>query len=91
MKGRGREKGMEGKAWDYDHAKGKLIATDCGVRGLKRTVTCMGGNANVDAVYFGTTTGDIIEVGNDSNNLMSVGPQKLKFEKGLFVGIYFVF
>eukprot|EP00040_Diaphanoeca_grandis_P011351 m.58143 g.58143 ORF g.58143 m.58143 type:complete len:615 (+) comp22504_c0_seq1:188-2032(+) len=70
------------RIWNFGKGN-KLIPTDCRVRGLKRTVTCMGSHENSDAVYFGTTTGDIIEIGLDSRNLMSVGPTQLKFVQGV--------
>lgn len=71
------------RIWDFEPATGKMTGNDCGTRGLKRVVNCVSVSDDDSTLYYGTTTGDIVEINMSSRNLKSVGPERVKFEQGV--------
>lgn len=71
------------RIWDFDPSNGKMTGNDCGIRGLKRTVNCVSISDDDSTLYYGTTTGDIVEINMSSRNLKAVGPERSKFEMGV--------
>jgi len=71
------------RIWDFNPTNGKMTGNDCGIRGLKRTVNCVSVSDDDSTLYYGTATGDIVEINMSSRNLKSVGPERTKFEKGV--------
>lgn len=71
------------KIWKIDYQAKKLRSTDVNFGNLRRMFTCISIDSTDNFAFFGTKTGDVIEV--DINNAIykRIGPVKRLFSQGI--------
>lgn len=71
------------RIWRVQSKTKQLVPSDCVVRGLIRVCTCVSVSEDGSLCYFGTSSGDVVEINIASGGLRTVGPERAKFELGV--------
>lgn len=71
------------KIWKIDYNAKKLIPTDVNFGNLRRIYTCICIDPNDKTSFFGTKTGDIVEVDLQHAIYKRIGPVKRLFSQGI--------